>query len=197
MSEGAYIVGRNGDSDKPPRIVINPDFDGGRETMPSRPVVRDVPITSTPQGRSGGLNAGTAVTAEAFASPRVTLPPRESTSLPTTPVASPPPVKKHVRVTFEREGRDGRPGDVVEAVFHEVVIHDDGLFLTLVYDHEGGSQFVYRPAFTDEALAVCVHGEDNRPDRVFLCFATGYRLRHGRYEYQALTIGDGAMVEGR
>lgn len=208
MSEGAYIVGKNGDSDKPPRIVIDPDFDGGREITTSRPVVRQgpvpppatqgQPVQDRPSALRSGPNAANTVTPQAFAGP----PPTPSPTPTPTPLAvasapAPAQAKKCVRVTFEREGRDGRPGDVVEAVFHEVVVHEDGLFLTLVYDHEGGSQFVYRPAFTDEALAVCVHGEDKQPDRIFLCFATGYRLRHGRYEYQALTVGDGALVEGR
>jgi len=114
--------------------------------------------------------------------PTPVLPASSPLAMTNSPAPEPEvPMSETINVQFERSN-----GDTVVASYSEIV--DDGNFLTLVYDHSQIPGVLYRPGASEELIYISVEAHKGKPEKVYSCYATGYRVKFKNYELIAFVI---------
>lgn len=185
-------VDRNSPVDINPRVVIYPDSSGsGVELDPGAMDSSGMTaaINSIKFGRPVSNNEFTKRASpppepipepisEPIPEPKATAQPVR----PYVPAQAPPAIKQEsIVVSFEREN-----GDSFVAHYSEVI--EEKGFLTLVYDHSNKPGVLYRPGTSEEVIYIGVEAHEGKPEKVYSCYPTGYRVRFKTFELIAFVI---------
>lgn len=112
---------------------------------------------------------------------------RDTGSSPPAPAAAPQPREPQFQVTFSREN-----GDMFEVLYHEVILSNDGAFLTLARDCSSGAGVNFRSGSQEEPIGIRLVKLKPRSHPVDLvCLPTGFQLKHRGWEYTVFVVQDG------